>query len=932
MAKIVRVRVFGGLRLWRDGQEVPVGPVRLRIVLAALLAGRGAVVTTGELVDALWGDGPSASAVNQVQRLIGQVRRLFEPGLRHRETGEWVAPAGDGYRLAIDGRSCDLSAFFELVAAGRAAVEREDLREAAQKYEQALELAVEHPFAGLPAGLVELPAFVAIDGARSEAAVEAADVALAHPRAYRLAPLISRYAAAAPLHEPLQARLIRLMTVTGRRAEALVHFERVRHRLAEELGTDPTVELRAAHLEALADPEDEAGPAQLPLSLTGFTPRDDLTAALEGGRRAAVVVLSGMAGAGKTALAVHWAHRITVDYPDGQLYLNLRGFEADGRQVRPAEALNSLLESIGIDPGAAGGTLEARAARWRSALADRRMILLLDNAHDSAHVRPLLPGSAGCLVVVTSRNRLTGLVAHEGAHPVQVGRLNRASAWDLLSRRLGAGRLAAEPAAADELIRLGAGLPLALAIAAAHIAVRPELPLADVVAELGSAARRLDGLRTGERQDDVRSAFSWSYAALTAPSARLFRLLAVHPAAEIAVAAMASAAGAGVEETLPELYTANMVTQLGAGRYTVHDLLRAYAAELLDASELLAPGDERGPAERRLVEHYLHSTRNAYRTFGLRTPRDLGPAPAGVVPVAPAGTAAALDWYAAERAAVYAVADLAFERGWTGEAALIVLHLRPLRSSSAESHADSQAQILRVLGAVADTGDPVLEIAMRREAAMVLRGPEPGRARSLLTGALDIAEQEDLVLWQAQVHRSLGDWPPVLEPAGRLRHLRRAVELAREAADTSVLVYALQALGQELAESGAATEAAPLLTEAFELAETEGLADLTVGLAILRAEAVMELDDVAGAIRLTEWALGRAAPGDNYSHLVISHRLAIAYARIGDTGRARAAAALYDDLVRRHGDSYAGVFGAEMMRESRREIAAALATLETARA
>ncbi|GIM92972.1 AfsR/SARP family transcriptional regulator [Paractinoplanes toevensis] len=340
----VRLLVFGGLRLWRSGVEIDVGPLRRQIVFAVLLAARGAVVSVADLVDVLWGDDPSASATNQVHRLIGEIRRMFEPSLGKREVGAWVHPHGNGYRLVADARTCDLTAFFDLETAARAAVRRDDSQEATHKFEQALRTARDQPFAGLPPHVLQSPSFVAIDATRNDVAVAAADLALGHPRARQLLPLINRYAAASVLHEPLQARRIRLLNVTGHRAEALMHYDQVRQRLADELGADPSVELQAAHLTALAQPDEprEVRPAQLPLGLAALAPHDDVQAALRA-ERGSLVVLTGMGGIGKTALAVDWAHRIAADYPDGQMFLNLRGFDAEGSHLRPFEALGILL-------------------------------------------------------------------------------------------------------------------------------------------------------------------------------------------------------------------------------------------------------------------------------------------------------------------------------------------------------------------------------------------------------------------------------------------------------------------------------------------------------------------------------------------------------------------------------------------------------------
>ncbi|MEV4350787.1 BTAD domain-containing putative transcriptional regulator [Actinoplanes sp. NPDC049596] len=924
---MIRLRVFGGLRLWRSGVEADVGPVRQRTVLAVLLAARGSTVSTAKLIDILWGDRPSASAVNQVQRLVGQIRRLFEPGLAHREPGEWLHPAGDGYRLRVDGRACDLMAFFELAADGRRAARDDDPRAAAQKFEQALSTAAEEPFAGLPPGLLALPAFVAIQSARTELAVEAADLALGHGRTDQLLPLISRYAAAAPLHEPLQARLIRLYTRGGRRAEALAHYEEVRHRLTEDLGADPGAELRAAHLDALADREmpDPYQPAQLPLPVAAYVPREELAPALNAGVRSGLIVLSGMAGAGKTALAVDWAHRIAGDYPDGQLHLNLRGFDPSGRQVRPFEALGTLLESIGVEPAAAGGDLDARAARFRSALAGRRMIVLLDNARDSAQVRPLLPGSADCLVVVTSRNRLPGLVAHEGAWPVHIGRMNRAAARSLLTRRLGTARLAAEPAAADQLIRLCAGLPLALSIAAAQIAVSPGLPMADAMAAMNSPAGRLDGLETGERQDGVRSAFSWSYTVLSEPAARLFRLLAVHPGPDFSVEAAASVAGADIRDALAELCVTSMITQLSAGWYTMHDLLYAYATELLDAAD-----GERGPAELRLVEHYVHASHAAYLTFRLAPPAELGPPPPGVVTPGRADVAAAMAWYGAERSTVAAAVDIALQRGWARSAALIVLHLRPLRSIRLDETAAAREQSLRVLAAVEPLGDPRLETMVLRETALTVRVTDPERSRAFLHRALDLAERGHDRLGQAQVLRNLGNWPPLYPEAQRLDFLRRAVAAARAAGEPSVLAYALEALAKELVDQGDLAEAAGHAADAFAVAGAAGMSDSQVSIAVRRADIGVDARDYAAAAEMAEWALTHSVPDDNYTLLLGNYFLALAAAGLGQADRARAAAGVFTYALEQYGDAYRAAFGTATVAELRDRVAEALQVVGTA--
>ena len=416
----VRLRVFGGLRMWRSGAEVDLGPPRPRIMLAALVAARGNVVSLAELIDTVWGEEPSPTAVNQVHRLIGRIRRLFEPELPARAAGSWLHPAGDGYRLALDPGRCDLISFLELVRQARAAVRAGATAEAADRFRRALTMAGEPLFSGLDRAVLARPAFRALERERINAAADAADLAIADPGAARYVPSIQRIAASAPLDERLQARVIRLLVADDRRAEALELFDRTSRRLADELGADPGAELRAARGEADGPPR--ARPAQLPAPIAGFTPRPELTAVLDeqfaetaAGGTVVITAISGPAGIGKTALALDWAHRVADKFPDGQVYLDLGGCD-------PADALRRVLRAIGAGASIAGADLDTLAARYRSALADRRMIILLDDARDSEQIRPLLPGTPGCLIIVTSRSALVSLVAREGARSVPLDR------------------------------------------------------------------------------------------------------------------------------------------------------------------------------------------------------------------------------------------------------------------------------------------------------------------------------------------------------------------------------------------------------------------------------------------------------------------------------------------------------------------------------
>ncbi|BAL86877.1 putative AfsR-family transcriptional regulator [Actinoplanes missouriensis 431] len=876
----VRLRAYGGLRMWRGDTEVDIGPPRQRVLLAALLAARGGVVGVAELIDLIWGAEPSQSAVNQLHRLVGQVRRLFEPDLPSRTPGHWVHPAGEGYRLLVDARTCDLLAVRE------------------QSPERALRTVQEPAFAGLDPEVLEHPLFVAVARERIQITVTAAETATPDSL-----PILQRIAASAPLHEVLHARIIRLLAAAGRGAEALVLFEDMRHRLAEELGADPGPELRAAHLEALEPaPADSHRPVQLPRRVSGFVPRHDLTAALDAqASGAAIVILSGMGGVGKTAVAVDWAHRLAPRFPDGQLYLNLRGFDPSGRLIDPVDALNTLLESVGVSLASLGGAgLDARAARFRSALADRRMIVLLDNARDSEQVRPLLPGAPGCLVVVTSRNRLTGLVAREGARPVLVGRLGDAAARELLAKRIGEQRLAAEPAASRDLVRFCAGLPLALAIAAAHAAVRPELRLRDFAEDL-----ELDALSTGESSDDdVRSTFSWSYEALSPAAARLFRLLAVHPGPEISIAAAASISGAGpkARSLLAELSAANMLTETDGRRYTMHDLLHAYADELLEAS------DERQEAERRLVEHYVRSTRHSYLMFGRPQVTYLGPPSAGMTIERPADFAAALEWYVREKSTLRAVIDLALTRRWHREAIEMVLDLRAARSSVVEPPADSAEQSERALKAAQALGEPALEAGMLRETSIGLRDADPALFRTRLEKALQLYEESGDLAGQAMVWRNMA-WSVDSTASERLMHAKQAVDLAELCGEPSVLVFALSALVSELRAQGDLATAADVALEGHELAVQADIIDMSAQTAGTLAEIHLARGDHEAAVRFAGIALDRTPPAEIFTPFHANAILAEATRALGDSDRAAAVVATFRQLIAQHSDIYRVVWG-----------------------
>jgi tetratricopeptide (TPR) repeat protein/transcriptional regulator with XRE-family HTH domain len=415
-------------------------------------------------------------------------------------------------------------------------------------------------------------------------------------------------------------------------------------------------------------------PRQLPAAVTGFSGRamelKALTAMMEeagaGGPGTVVIsAIGGTAGVGKTALALHWAHEVADRFGDGQLYVNLRGFDFSGVPAGPAEAVRGFLDALGVPPERIPASPDAQAGLYRSLLADKRMLIVLDNARDEAQVRPLLPASPASLVVVTSRSRLAGLAAADGARLLGLDVLTRAEAIELLAARLGAARAAAEPGAVGQIADMCAHLPLALTVAAARAAARPRFPLAALAAELRDVDGRLDALDSGDPAGSVRTVFSWSYRQLSPAAARLFRLLGLHPGTDVSVTAAASMAGCPVPQArrlLAELARDCLITEHAPDRWAFHDLLAAYAAA--EARDTDSQPDQ-DAATGRLLDHYLHTAAGAALALNLsREQLPLAAPLPGVTPEQLTGHQRAGSWFETELHTLLAAVALAAQSGF----------------------------------------------------------------------------------------------------------------------------------------------------------------------------------------------------------------------------------------------------------------------------
>ncbi|MFJ8130747.1 AfsR/SARP family transcriptional regulator [Streptomyces hydrogenans] len=869
-------RLLGSVAVVTEGGDIAAGPAKRTSLLAALLLRPNTAVNVTGLMDALWEDEPPTHAKTVLQGHVSRLRALLAAHGAE-AYGVELTTQGSAYLLRMPESLVDAHRFEELV--GLAGTQRH-AADSVRMLREALSYWQGPALTGtVPSGPLEAAA-TALEELRLtsvEALAEAYGKLGEHGRA---AAVLRTEAVAHPLRESLAAALMTALARAGRRSDALDWYHRTRRLLAEELGVDPGAALSETYAGLLRDagavlvpapapvpaPAAEAVevavPELLPRAPRGFTGRDAETAVLDraaGGGDGAVCLVTGAAGVGKTAFAVHWAHRRRAGFPDGRLFADLRGF-SETPAPETGVVLREFLLALGVPQQRVPETAVGRGALFRSLTATRRILVVLDNARSSEQVRPLLPGGEHCVTVVTSRDRLGGLIASDAARPVPLGQLPQDDATALLATVLGEARVAAEPDAAARLAGLCDGLPLALRVTAARLAERPGRSLGAMVGELACEQGRLALLDVEDI--GVSAALRLTVQQLPDSAARAFRALGLHTGSDLdhfAAAALTGTTPARASADLERLAAAHLLTEAVPGRWTPHDLVRLYARGLA------AQADPEGL--RRLLDHYL------YTGLAADAAAEPGSQPCYALPAdarRPAaipefeGRAAALDWYAAERpaleGAVAAAAALGLhDRAWRLALAawpLMLMRLQDgwtplleagLASADVVGDPDAQSRTRALLGWIlheegrhdealvhlekapalaALAGDPVSEaIAVVNHAAVLDATGACGRARALMAEAVALADRTGHPSTQVLTLQHLaGHCLRAGEYEEALAHVLRAGELV--APDAVVVQAQLRIVrGEALAGIGRLEEAAHQLERAAADAEAAGFTE-----------------------------------------------------------------------------------------------------------
>ncbi|MBQ0847285.1 tetratricopeptide repeat protein [Streptomyces sp. BH-SS-21] len=726
----LRFSVLGPVRAWRGAQALPTGSPQQRALLAALLLREGRTATSGELIDALWGDDPPSQALAAVRTYASRLRKILSPGVLVSESGGYAIRLTDA---SGGGATLDLALAQELAADAEKAKSRGDLCHARALLNKTLSLWDGEVLASVPGPYAETQR-TRLQEWKLQLTESRLDMDLEQGCHAEAVSELTALTAAQPLRERLRGLLMLALYRSGRQAEALAAYADTRRLLADELGVDPSPELQELQQRILqADPglaepsaplapETAAAPvrpAQLPATVPDFTGRTsfvselcDVLASAEG-RVMAVSALAGIGGVGKTTLAVHVAHQSRVAFPDGQLYVDLQG--AGARAAAPEAVLGAFLRALGTPDSSIPDTLEERAALYRSVLDGRRVLVLLDNARDAAQVRPLLPGTEGCAALVTSRVRMVDLA---GAHLVDLDVMSPEEALQLFTKIVGTERVESERQSALDVVAACGFLPLAIRIAASRLAARRTWTVSVLAAKLADERRRLDELQAGDLA--VKATFELGYGQLESAQARAFRLLGLADGPDMSLAAAAAVLDLPLDDTeelLESLVDTSLLESAAPGRYRYHDLVRLYARACAERDE--QPPGERAAAMSRLLDFYLST---AARVYAIERPGDrlVDHLETTQYPgLTFSGGSAALDWLYTEAAPLLACVRQSAGTEFLRRAVDLLWAAKDLTESGANSH-QYETTARAMCDATRTAGDERAE----------------GRARTILTDVL----------------------------------------------------------------------------------------------------------------------------------------------------------------------------------------------------
>ncbi len=856
-----------------DGSALPTRHMA-RMLLGVLALPANTFVPVGRLIDALWGGCPPPSAPVNLRSYVSELRRLLRSG----HGVPRIDTVKGGYLLTAGPDDLDVLAFTALAQQGHDRLALGDHEQAAELLTRATGLWRGPVLDGTPVPEAVQPAVRMLEDRWIDAIEDCVQARLELGEHTGIAAELHRLVGQYELRERLWGQLMLALYRGGRPGEAMQAYEKLRQVLAAELGTDPSPEIKGLHQRilhddpALAPPVRVSSPVpwQLPPGTDPFIGRDDQLRALDQvAGMAAVVAVVGTAAVGKTALAVRWAHSARAKFPDGCLYVDLGGYGPEP-PVPPEQALAGFLRVLGEHAIGTGLDTAELSGRYRTAIAGRRMLIVLDNARAADQVRPLLPGMAGCLVVVTSRDDLAGLVARDGAHRVALNPMPPHEAQALL------GRLVGDREGVAALAERCAGLPLALRIVA-ELAAQSGTTLAGLAVALADRQRGLDELDAGgDPRTAVTAVFDWSHQVLPPPVARAFELLTWHLGADFDVYAAAALLGTTPVEAgrlVGQLCRAHLVQRLGSGRFQIHDLLRAYGRRRAGAAETALAG---------LVDHYVHAA--AIAEAALPLARGRAPRPPAVTTPPLHDEVQATRWLNTERANLVAVVAHCATHGLHAQAFELFEALRPYLDNGYHL-AEALAIYQHALHAARSLGDPALIGAALNSLGNVCetlgRYTEAiehlGAAQAIRRQIGDRTGEAKTTSCLAIAHGRLGRYREADE------HCRRALLIARETGDPANELTVLANVALVHSNGGRYREAAGCHERALALAIAlgnrmrEATEQINLGLAYAllgrHRDAAVSLWRATGICREL---------GDHQSEGFVSGNLSILHIRLGN--------------------------------------------------